>query len=278
MGPTNMPTAKPVTMSPTNSPTSKPVTMSPTRLPTPDPAAASNPAQDDDPQDIAILYWDDLSSQVRSLYETLGYDRSTWDAGVKLPLDSMAWDDLAFEERFAIVSLGYDPDGWNEVEAGMHFTNQPSSTTAAATTVTAATAAAVAPGGVADVQYWEDISPGIRDVYLKLGYTQASWDAGENVAVDAKGWEDMSFEEKFAVYSLGYDKGGWDGVEAGEHFPSQPDVVLPKATSGPTNQVSLCGGGLMVPGKMRYPEERPSFIYWNRNKYRDRKHARPCID
>ena len=58
--------------------------------------------------------WAKMSSTVRTLWETLGWDKTSWDGEAPAPAsEGTAWSNLSLEQRGAAVKLGCQPTNWN---------------------------------------------------------------------------------------------------------------------------------------------------------------------
>jgi hypothetical protein len=60
------------------------------------------------------MAWAKMSSSVRTLWETLGWDQRSWKGDAPPPAsEGTAWRDLSLEQRSAAVKLGCEPTNWN---------------------------------------------------------------------------------------------------------------------------------------------------------------------
>jgi hypothetical protein len=66
---------------------------------------------------------------------------------------------------------------------------------------------------VADDSPWSEVPIAARNQWVKLGWTEDTWDADEVAPSDDKLWSDLSHEERQAARLLGYHQNTWDEWE-----------------------------------------------------------------
>jgi len=58
--------------------------------------------------------WTDLTAAEQSLWQTLGWDESSWQGEADEPAsESKLWNELTTEQRTAAEQLGYDQQSWD---------------------------------------------------------------------------------------------------------------------------------------------------------------------
>lgn len=57
--------------------------------------------------------WDELPPEVKTVCETLGYNKTVWDNSGKPDSECKDWDELTDTEKAAAKVLGYDQKKWD---------------------------------------------------------------------------------------------------------------------------------------------------------------------
>lgn len=64
--------------------------------------------------DYLNRWWEDLPFWIQTAFETLGYDRETWDEDDAPASEDMYWNELPFDMQRAALSIGYTRESWDE--------------------------------------------------------------------------------------------------------------------------------------------------------------------
>lgn len=153
------------------------------------------------PEEKEISYDDcdfrELPADVKKAAKFLGYTRSIWDKGGKVPVESKDWSELTEDELQAACILGYTKDKWD---------NESDSSSSASDNQEAPERE--------DVSYddydFRELPNEVKEAAKILGYTRSIWDKGGKIPAESKDWIYLTKTEQKAASTLGYNKDKWD--------------------------------------------------------------------
>ena len=213
--------------------------------------------------------WSELTKEEQSAARGLGYDATSWDAGMTPEVCNSVWRSLAPALQRAAGVLGYTAADWND-ELGVQEDELepmppvlPLASTAAAMPPPRAPTAAPPPGAARSVatdgSVWSEMTAEEQNAALLIGYEEASWDNGLVPDTCNYPWLRLSSVEQNAARVLGYTPEAWDAdIDAvappsggsappsggsGWSAPVAP-ALAPLAANGPDSWMAVGGRGL----------------------------------
>ena len=146
--------------------------------------------------------WDGLDSSEQKLMQVAGYSKDTWNNPGKASFESLSWEELGETQQEALLEYGFYEAQWNCFMT--HYE---------------------------DYDWFELVLEEVAEYFETLGWTEATWQSGEEPWAWNADWNELSESQQDAAWEICYFRELWDEVP----LPDWPDSTV---SGGPMNKPS----------------------------------------